>query len=64
MYYLSDINTIEFKASKGFSRKVAYVLNEAKAGKLHSGSKAGKKVRNKKQALAIALSVAKKEYGK
>jgi len=39
-------------------KKVAKVMREYKAGKLHSG-KSGKIVKNPKQAIAIALSEAK-----
>ena len=39
-------------------KKVAKVMREYKAGKLHSGSKKGPKVKSKKQAIAIALSEA------
>jgi hypothetical protein len=39
--------------------KVGKVMGEYKAGKLHSGSKEGPKVRNRKQAVAIALSEAR-----
>jgi hypothetical protein len=35
------------------------VMREYKAGKLHSGSKKGPKVKSKKQAMAIALSEAR-----
>ena len=38
--------------------KVGKVMREFKEGKLHSGSKKGPKVKNKKQAIAIALSEA------
>jgi len=38
--------------------KIAKVMREYKAGKLHSGSKKGPKVTNPKQAMAIALSEA------
>jgi hypothetical protein len=34
-------------------------MREYKAGKLHSGSKKGPKVKSKKQAMAIALSEAR-----
>ena len=47
--------------------KVEKVMHEFKAGKLHSGSKKGPVVKNKKQAIAIALSEAKmskKKMGK
>lgn len=40
--------------------KVEIVMHEFKAGKLHSGSKKGKKVTNPKQAIAIALSESRK----
>lgn len=36
--------------------KVKKVMKEFKEGKLHSGSKKGPKVTNKKQALAIAIN--------
>ena len=38
--------------------KVKKVMDEWKGGKLHSGSKGGPKVKNKRQAIAIALSEA------
>lgn len=47
------------KESKG-ERKIHKVLSEMKEGKLHSGSKKGPIVKNKKQAVAIALSEARK----
>lgn len=37
------------------------VMHKFARGKLHSGSKHGKKVRNKKQAIAIMLSERRKE---
>ena len=40
--------------------KVKFVMEEFKAGKLHSGSKKGPEVTNPKQAIAIALSEARK----
>ena len=40
--------------------KEAKVMHEFKAGTLHSGSKKGPVVKNRKQAIAIALSEAKK----
>ena len=42
-------------AKKG---KVEKVMKEYKEGKLHSGSKKGPVVKNKKQAVAIAMSEA------
>lgn len=41
--------------------KIEKVMHEYKEGKLHSGSKKGPKVENRKQAVAIALSEAKKD---
>jgi len=51
------------KMSKPQAKKVGKVMDEYKAGKLHSGKggKGGKVVTNPKQGLAIALSVAKKK---
>lgn len=46
-------------SSKKSNKKVAKVMKEFKSGKLHSGSKKGKVVKNKKQAVAIALSEAR-----
>lgn len=40
--------------------KVGKVMGEYKAGELHSGSKSGPVVKNPKQAIAIALSEARK----
>lgn len=40
--------------------KVKKVMHEFKAGELHSGSKKGPVVKNRKQAIAIALSEARK----
>ncbi len=39
--------------------KVSKVMREFKAGDLHSGSKAGPKVKNRKQAIAIAMNETK-----
>lgn len=44
--------------TKKQKEKIKKVMHEAKAGKLHSGSKKGPMVKNKKQAIAIALSEA------
>lgn len=41
-------------------KKVGKVMGEYKAGKLHSGSKTGPKVKSRDQAIAIALSEAGK----
>lgn len=40
--------------------KVATVMHEFKRGRLHSGSKQGPVVRNKAQAIAIAISESKR----
>ena len=40
------------------AKKVAKVMREYKAGKLHSGSKKGPKVKSRQQAIAIAMSEA------
>lgn len=47
---------------KGMSKKKVMhkEMSEFKHGKLHSGSKSGPKVKSRKQAVAIALSEAKK----
>lgn len=48
-------------ASKARKRaKVKKTMDEWKSGKLHSGSKRGPLVRSQKQAVAIALSQARK----
>ena len=41
-------------------KKVGKVMHEFKSGDLHSGSKKGPMVKNRKQAVAIALSEARK----
>jgi len=47
--------------------KIHKVMKEFQGGTLHSGSKTGKKVTNRKQAIAIALNQSrkkgKKRYG-
>src|SRR5262249_20031681 len=45
---------------KGGKGKVEATMHEFKEGSLHSGSKKGPKVTNRKQAIAIALSQARK----
>lgn len=42
------------------ARKIKLELGKFKRGSLHSGSKRGPKVTSRKQAIAIALSVARK----
>ena len=46
--------------SKKANDKVKKVMHEYKAGALHSGSKKGPVAKSRKQAIAIALSEAKK----
>jgi len=51
------------KESKG-QKKVHKVMHEFHEGKLHSGSKKGPEVKPRKQAIAIALSEARKSGAK
>lgn len=51
-------------AEKKGSKKIEKVMKEYSEGKLHSGSKKGPTVSNKKQAVAIALSEARKSGAK
>jgi hypothetical protein len=51
------------KKSKG-KAKVEKVMHEFKEGSLHSGSKKGPVVKGRKQAIAIALSEARKKGAK
>ena len=51
------------KMSKG-QKKIGKVMHEYKAGELHSGSKSGPMVKNRKQAIAIAMSEAGMTKGK
>lgn len=51
------------KKTKG-KAKVEKVMHEWKKGKLHSGSKKGPQVTNPRQAVAIALSEARKKGAK
>lgn len=48
------------KTKSAKKAKVEKVMHEYKEGKLHSGSKKGPEVTNPKQAIAIALSEARK----
>jgi hypothetical protein len=49
------------KESKKAQNKIHKVMKEYKEGRLHSGSKKGPEVKNPKQAIAIALSEARKK---
>ena len=51
------------KYSKGAGDKVAKTMHERKHGTLKSG-RSGKKVKSRKQAIAIGLSEARREGGK
>jgi hypothetical protein len=51
------------KYSKGAQKKVEKVMREKKEGKLTSG-RSGKKVKSRKQAIAIGLSEARKSGAK
>lgn len=46
------------------NEKIAQTMREYKHGKLRSGSKKGPKVKNRKQAVAIALSQARRTADK
>lgn len=52
------------KTSTKAQKKVKTVMHEYKHGELHSGSKKGPKVKNRKQAVAIALSEARRSGAK
>ncbi len=49
------------KESTKAQKKISKVMREYKHGELHSGSKKGPKVSNPKQAIAIAISEARKK---
>jgi uncharacterized protein DUF6496 len=49
------------KESPKAKKKIKKVMHEYKEGKLHSGSKKGPEVKEPKQAIAIALSEARKK---
>jgi len=53
-------DTMARKYSKGASKKVEKAMHERKEGTLKSG-RSGKKVKSRKQAIAIGLSEARKE---
>lgn len=66
----SGVGTVVGQLCKNSARiEVAYmpwdqVLHKFKTGQLHSGSKTGPKVGNRKQAIAIMLSEKRKAGGK
>ena len=63
---IKKMSKIEKKVDKAVQKtpvgkaKIKKVMHEASVGKLHSGSKSGPLVTKKPQAIAIALSEAKK----
>lgn len=59
MYYKGGSTS----GAKG-AAKVARVMHEFKTGTLHSGSKKGPEVKNRKQAVAIALNEARRSLDK
>ena len=50
-----------FNMAKSKVDKVSKVMHEFKEGSLHSGSKSGPVVKNRDQAIAIAISEKKKQ---
>jgi hypothetical protein len=60
MYKKDEKKPKKPKAKAKKKTKIEKVLHEYKEGELHSGSKKGPKVKNRKQAIAIALSEARK----
>jgi hypothetical protein len=58
-----DMKMAKVKSPKG-KAKVKKVMEEYKSGELHSGSKKGPRVTNPKQAIAIALSEARRKKKK
>lgn len=59
-----EMSHMKHKETPKMKRKVKKVMHEFKERDLHSGSKKGPVVRNPKQAIAIALSEARKVKGK
>lgn len=58
------MKSIKDAHKKKSNSKVEKVMHEFKEDKLHSGSKKGPKVKSRKQAIAIALSEARKSNKK
>lgn len=52
-------NSVKVSDSPRARRKIGKTMGEFKRGKLHSGSKRGPRVKNRKQAVAIALNQAR-----
>jgi hypothetical protein len=61
--YVHRENLIMAKYSKGAQKKVKRAMHEKKEGTLKSG-RSGKKVKSRKQAIAIGLSEARKSGAK
>lgn len=60
-----DKNLIkDLKSKTKKEQKIKDVMHEYKEGELHSGSKKGPKVKSRKQAIAIALSEARRKRKK
>jgi hypothetical protein len=62
-YGIENLKIMPSKYGKLASQKVEKVMDEFKHGKLKSGT-SGKKVTNRKQAVAIGLSEARRAGGK
>lgn len=60
MKSIKDAHKEKSPKRKAARKKVEKVMHEYKEGELHSGSKKGPKVTNPKQAIAIALSEARR----
>ena len=61
---MAKMKVSKTKVSKVKKPKIEKVMHEFKEGVLHSGSKKGPKVTNRKQAVAIAISEARKAGAK
>ena len=57
---ISRSNTSKQLKGSRKNKKIKTVMKEFKKGTLRSGSKTGKKVKNRKQAIAIAMSEARR----
>jgi len=56
--------SVKTKSKKQAQEKIAKVMREFKHGQLHSGSKTGPLVKDRTQAIAIALSESRKKVNK
>ena len=57
---ISVLNMGDFNMAKKSKGKIHKVMGEYKRGQLHSGSKRGPKVKSRRQAIAIAMSEARR----